>query len=32
MYITKIDHLSLNIRQNNRYYRFSSYILNISNF
>ena len=28
--ITKFDHLSLNIRQNNRYYRFGSYILNIS--
>ena len=26
----KIDHLSLNIRQNNRYYRFGSYILNTS--
>ena len=28
--ITKFDHLLLNIRQNNRYYRFGSYILNIS--
>ena len=28
--ITKFDHLSLNIRQHNRYYRFGSYILNIS--
>ena len=28
--ITKFDHLSLNMRQNNRYYRFGSYILNIS--
>ena len=28
--ITKFDHLSLNIRQNNRYYRFGCYILNIS--
>ena len=28
--ITKCDHLSLNIRQNNRYYRFGSYRLNIS--
>ena len=28
--ITKFDHLSLNIRQNNHYYRFGSYILNIS--
>ena len=28
--ITKFDHLSLNMRQNNRYYRFCSYILNIS--
>ena len=28
--ITKFDHLSLNIRLNNRYYRFGSYILNIS--
>ena len=26
----KSDHLSLNMRQNNRYYRFGSYILNIS--
>ena len=28
--ITKFDHLSLNMRQNNRYYRFGSYILTIS--
>ena len=28
--IKKFDHLSLNIRQNNRYCRFGSYILNIS--
>ena len=28
--VTKFDHLSLNIRQNNRYYRFGSYILNIT--
>ena len=28
--ITKFDHLLLNIRQNNRYYRFGSYILNMS--
>ena len=28
--ITKFDHLLLNILQNNRYYRFGSYILNIS--
>ena len=28
--ITKFDHLSLNIRLNNRYYKFSSYILNIT--
>ena len=28
--ITKFDHLSLNIRQNNRFYRFRSYVLNIS--
>ena len=28
--ITKFDHLSLNIRENNSYYRFGSYILKMS--
>ena len=28
--ITKFDHLSLNIRENKRHYRFGSYILKIS--